>query len=124
MMVDLLYGTIVYGALMENEMATHRGLYRRVDQANANLPWLIAGLAIAMGAASYLYARFRTNTRGWLDGVRFGAVVGLVFVGYVAVGNYVVMRIGARFAVLMGAAGFLEWIVVGAALGLAYRPRR
>ena len=57
--------------------------------------------------------------------MRFGVLIGLLMVGYVAGVNYAIMNIGKRMAAYYALAGLVEWTVVGTAIGFVYiRPRR
>ena len=120
-LVDMVYGFAVYGTALAREVSPYGGVYRPIAAVNANLPWLVVGLLLTMLTATYLFAKmYDGGSRTWA-GLRFGVVVGLFVVGYVAIGNYVVTNIGRRLAVLMAAACLLEWIVVGLAIGAVYR---
>ena len=120
--VDIIYGFAVYGTALASEIGIYGGVFRSIDSVNDNLPWLVGGLLLSMFAATWIYAQGCRGEHGLSEGLRFGAVMGLFVVGYVAVGNYVVTKIGRRLAVYMAAAGFVEWIVVGIAIGLVYKP--
>ena len=36
--------------------------------------------------------------------------------------NYATLNIGRRLAAMTGAAGFVEWLVIGVIIGLVYKP--
>ena len=57
-----------------------------------------------------------------MEGVRFGAVMGLLIGAYTAGVNYGIMRIGKRMALTYGAGWLGEWLLVGLAIGLVYKP--
>jgi len=120
--VDMIYGFIVYSMALASEVSMYGGIFRPIEEVNANLPWLIIGLVLAMFATSYVYAKGYEAGSRVQQGLRFGMIIGLLIVGYVAIGNYVVMRIGKRLAVYMGAAALGEWIVIGLTVGLVYKP--
>jgi hypothetical protein len=75
-----------------------------------------------MFAAAYIFAKGYEGRGGVQEGLRFGILVAVFLIGYVLVGNYVVMNIGRRISAYMAVAGLFEWIVVGITLGLMYRP--
>jgi hypothetical protein len=120
--VDMAYGFVVYGSLLASEFARYPGVFRPMDELNAKIPFMIAGTLAAMFALAYIYAKGYEGGSGIQEGLRFGALVGFFSAGYIAVGNYVVMNIGRRLAGSMALAGFVEWIAVGMALGLVYKP--
>jgi len=57
-----------------------------------------------------------------VDGARFGALIGIFFVGAFVVHNYVNLNIGLRLILQQAVAYFMEWLVVGVVIGLVYRP--
>jgi hypothetical protein len=120
--VDMVYGFAVYGTLLASEFARYPDVFRPIDEINAKIPFLIGGTLVAMFALSYIYAKGYEGGSGIQEGLRFGALIGIFAVGYIAVGNYVVMNIGRRLAASMAVAGFMEWAIVGMALGFMYRP--
>jgi len=120
--VDAVYGFAVYGRVISGEFAKYPAIYRSGESQTAYLPLMFVGILFAMLVASYLYAKGYEGGSGLQEGMRFGVLVGLVMVGYVAGVNYAIMNIGKRLAVYYGLAGFVEWIVVGMAIGFVYRP--
>jgi uncharacterized protein DUF1761 len=120
--VDMVYGFAVYGIALSSEFGRYPNVFRPMDEINAKIPFMIVGTLVAMFAVAYIYAKGYEGRSGTQEGLRFGALVGVFAVGYIAVGNYVVMNIGRRLAVSMAVAGLVEWIVVGLALGVVYKP--
>ena len=120
--VDAVYGFIVYGNIISGEFARYPAIYRSTASQNAYLPGMFVGILFAMLVASYLYAKGYEGGSGLQEGMRFGVLVGLVMVGYVAGVNYAIMNIGKRLAVYYALAGLVEWVVVGMAIGFVYRP--
>ena len=119
--VDGLYGFVVYGNLMADEFALYPGVFRPLEAMNAKMPFLFAGLLLAMLVAAYIYAKGYEGGAGFPEGARFGAFIGL-FVAGLTVGNYAVFNIGSRLAGAMILAGLVEWTIVGIVIGLVYRP--
>jgi len=119
--VDGLYGFVVYGNLMADEFALYPGVFRPLEAMNAKMPFLFAGLLLAMLAATYIYAKGYEGGAGLPEGARFGVLMGL-FVAGLSIGNYAVFNIGSRLAGAMIVAGLLEWTIVGIVIGLVYRP--
>ena len=119
--VDMVYGFVVYGSALASEFGRYPDVFRPMDAINAKIPFMIVGTLVAMFAIAYIYARGYEGGSGIREGLRFGALIGFFAVGYIAVGNYVVMNIGRRLAVSMAVAGFMEWAIVGMALGVVYK---
>jgi hypothetical protein len=120
--VDAVYGFVVYGNIISSEFARYPAIYRSTETQTAYLPAMFAGLLFAMLVASYLYAKGYEGGSGLQEGMRFGVLVGLVMVGYVAGVNYATMNIGKRLAAYYALAGLVEWVVVGMAIGFVYHP--
>jgi hypothetical protein len=120
--VDMVYGFAVYGTALTSEFARYPGVFRPIDEINAKIPFMLVGTLVAMFAVAYIYAKGYEGGSGIQEGLRFGVLIGLFAVGYIAVGNYVVMNVGRRLAASMAVAGFVEWVVVGMALGVVYKP--
>jgi hypothetical protein len=120
-LVDGLYGFLVYGNLLAAEFAQYPGVFRPIEAMNAKMPFLFAGLLISMLVAVFIYAKGYEGGAGLPEGARFGALIGL-FMAAMALGNYAVFNIGGRLAASMAIAGLVEWTIVGAVIGLVYRP--
>lgn len=122
--VDGVYGFLVYGNIISGEFARYPAIYRSSETQTAYLPVMFLGIFFAMLVASYLYAKGYEGGNGLQEGMRFGVLVGLVMVGYVAGVNYAIMNIGRRMALYYALAGLVEWVVVGMTIGFVYRAAR
>ena len=120
--VDGVYGFVVYGNILSGEFARYPAIYRSSKTQTQYLPLMFVGILFAMLVASYLYAKGYEGGSGLQEGMRFGVLVGLVMVGYVAGVNYATMNIGKRLAAYYALAGLVEWVVVGMAIGFVYHP--
>ncbi len=54
---------------------------------------------------------------GALEGLRFGALIGIFIVFAVVADEYVTLNIGARLATFMALGRFIGWLVTGLAIG-------
>jgi hypothetical protein len=118
--VDMIYGFVVYGMLLQGQFALYPAIFRPADDMS-HMPYLMLGVLIMTAAATYIYAKGYEGGPGVGEGVRFGAAAGVFIVG-ISVVNFGVMNIGRRITAGMAAAGFVEWLVVGAVIGLVYKP--
>ncbi len=121
--VDGVYGFVVYGNIISSEFAKYPAIYRPAESQTAHLPLMFVGLLFAMLVASYLYAKGYEGGSGVQEGMRFGVLLGLVMVGYVAGVNYAIMNIGKRMAVYYALAALVEWVAIGIVIGFVYSPR-
>jgi hypothetical protein len=120
--VDAVYGFLVYGMLLANEFGRFPGVYRGQDVGPAYLPLMFAGILIAMVAVATIYAQGYEGGSGAAEGARFGVLFGVFAVAFYAGVSYATLNIGRRMALDLAVAGFVEWILVGATIGLVYAP--
>lgn len=120
--VDALYGFVVWGQVLSAEFARYPGVYRAGGDQTAYLPLMFVGILAGMFFAAWIYAKGYEGGSGLVEGVRFGAVMGLLIGAYMAGVNYGIMRIGKRMALTYGAGWLGEWLLVGLAIGLVYKP--
>lgn len=119
---DLAYGSLVYGTLLQRDMAIFGGMFRSVAQVNALYPFVAIVLLGSGLAAAVIFAKGFASGRRVQDGLLFGIVMGVFAVCYVTIGNYVVLEIPKRLTVELAAAQFVEWLVVGVVIAIVYRP--
>jgi len=121
--VDGVYGFVVYGNLMKDEFAKYPGIFRPMDGSQVTfMPYLFLGTLIAIAAATYVYTKGYEGGSGLMEGARFGAVIGVMMIGYVSIVNYAVISFGRRLTGAMALATLLEWLVIGLVIGLVYKP--
>jgi hypothetical protein len=118
---DMAYGFLVYGILLADQFGRFPGVYRPASDMSY-MPVLAAGALVAVLAATVIYSKGYEGRSGLEEGLRFGVLIGLFAIGYVAMVNYAVLNIGRRLALCLAAAGFVEWLVVGMVIGLIYKP--
>ena len=120
--LDAVYGFVVYGMLLAGEFGKYPGVYRSNEAGLAYLPLMFGGLLIAIAVAAVIYAKGYEGGNGLSEGIRFGVLLGVFVVTAFAGVNYAVLNIGRRLAVYVAAAGFIEWTLIGAVIGLIYKP--
>jgi hypothetical protein len=122
LVVDVVYGFLVYGTLLAGEFGKYPAVYRSAETGPAYLPLMFAGLFIAILVAAMMYAKGYEGGGGASEGLRFGVLLG-VFVAFTfASVNYAVLNIGRRLAAYTAVAGLIEWTLIGVAIGLVYKP--
>jgi hypothetical protein len=120
--VDGIYGFIVYGTLLMSQFAQYPGVFRPADAQMAFMPYLFVGIFIAMVAAAYIYAKGYEGGSGVAEGARFGVLMGIFVATAFAGVNYATLNIGRRHSLVMAAAAFVEWTLIGIVIGLVYKP--
>jgi hypothetical protein len=119
---DACYGFLVYGVLLAPEFARYPGVYRSNEAGQAYLPLMFVGVLIAIVAVAIIYAKGYEGGSGLAEGARFGLLLGVFVVFAFASVNYATLNVGRRLAVMVAAAAFFEWLVVGMVIGLVYKP--
>ena len=74
---DALYGFVVYGILIAPEFAKYPNLYRFAEGNQPFLPYMFAGIFVAMMAVTALYAKGFEGGSGLGEGIRFGLRLGV-----------------------------------------------
>jgi len=120
--VDAIYGFLVWGQVLSAAFAPYPAIFRSSAEQTAYLPLMFVGVLVGMFFASWVYAKGYEAGAGALQGVRFGALMGLLIGAYMAGVNYGLLRIGKRLALTSGVGWLGEWLVVGLVIGLVYRP--
>jgi len=69
-----------------------------------------------------LYAKLYPEGGGIASGVYLGALIGIFSVCTFVIHNYVNLNIGLKLTVYQGVSYFIQWLIVGAAIGLIYKP--
>jgi len=111
---------------LKNEFLKYQNIYRSQDAMKAVMPAGMAFMFLAIAALAVLYAMLCQNAVGPAEGLRlgalFGSLIGVFAIGSFVVHNYVNLQIGLKLTVQQAVAYFVEWLVVGAVIGLIYRP--
>ena len=122
MVVDLIYGFAVYGKALEGFMAVAPGVFRPVDAVTQHLPAMFGGTLLGMLAATAIYAKGYEGKSGLGEGLRFGLLIAIFAAGYFNIAGSAVMNYGLKLAAIMSVAAVGEWLIVGATIGLLYKP--
>ena len=118
---DAVYGFLVYGMLLANQFTPYPAVFRAADAGQAYLPYMFVCLFIAIATAAVIYTKGYEGGSGAGEGVRFGVLLGLLVSFMFAGVNFGILNIGARLALVMGVAGFVEWFGIGLIIGLVYK---
>jgi hypothetical protein len=122
MIIDLIYGYAVYGMALGSFFAVAPGVFRPLDAVTQHLPALLGGTALGMLAATAIYAKGYEGKSGLAEGLRFGLLIAIFAAGYFNIANSAVMNYGLKLAAVMSVAAVGEWLIVGATIGLLYKP--
>ena len=100
---------------LKSEFLKFPAVYRDHNGQMSHMP---AGMA---GFAQLCQGEYGDGS-GLAAGTRFGALIGVFVLGAFVLHNYANLNIGLKLTLEQGLAYFIEWTVVGVAIGLIYRP--
>jgi hypothetical protein len=116
------FGAFIHHAILGSLYAANAGAFRPDPEIVRRLPIGYAVQLVGFVGAAAVYARLYSGGRGIIEGLRFGALIGVMLVSLVVVWNYVTQPISAA----LGIAEALEYVVAstiyGAIIGAVYRP--
>ncbi len=122
LVVEIVYGVVVYGMLLSGEFAKYPALYRSAEAGPGYLPLMFAGVFVAIAAAAVIYAKGYEGGSGVTEGARFGVLLGVFAAFAFANVNYGVLNMGRRLALYTAIASLFEWLLIGTAIGAVYKP--
>ena len=120
--VDIVYGGLVYGMLLTSQFQAFPAVFRSTESQMAYLPSMFGGILIGIFAVTAIYAKGYEGGSGVAEGLRFGLLVAIFNAGYFVATSYAILNIGRALTVSMAVAGLVEWLLVGATIGLFYKP--
>ena len=110
-------------APMKREFAKYPAVYRPQESMKGVMPFGMAAMLVAIFVLAVLYAMVYRGGSGLAEGAHFGALIGLFVVCAFVVHNWMMLNIGSTLTLYQALSYFVQWFVVGVAIGLIYRPR-
>lgn len=120
--VFFICGFLIFGLLLAHDFAPFTAVYRSQIAMQQHAPVGIVSSLIAMLVLSFMYAKGYEG-RGLLEGVRFGALVGLFLACKCVADEFVTLNIGGKLALEMAAGVLVEMAIVGMVIGMIYKPK-
>jgi hypothetical protein len=116
-------GFALFGLMpsLKTEFLKYPAVYRDHDGQMSHMPIAMVEIFVSIGVLSVIYSLACQGGPGLFEGARFGALIGLFAICAFVLHNYANLDIGSKLALQQSAAYFLEWLVVGIAIGLIYR---
>jgi hypothetical protein len=117
-------GFIMFAALpaMKSEFMKYPNVYRSHDGMMKVMPYGVIAILISIVVVAVLYAKIYPAGGGIASGVYLGALIGIFSVCTFVIHNYVNLNIGVTLTLYQGVTYFIQWVIVGAAIGLIYKP--
>jgi hypothetical protein len=118
------YGFVMFAAWpsMKTEFMKYPNVYRPKDEMMKVMPFGMVAILIGIVVVAILYAKIYPAGGGIVSGVSVGALIGIFSVCMFVIHNYVNLNIGLTLTLYQSIAYFLQWVIVGAAIGLIYKP--
>ena len=119
-----VYGFVMFAAWpsMKTEFRKYPNVYRTEESMMKVMPFGMVAILIGIVTVAILYAKIDPAGGGIVAGLFLGALIGLFVVCIFVVHNYVNLNIGLTLTLYQGVAYFIQWVIVGAAIGLIYKP--
>jgi hypothetical protein len=117
-------GSVLFVAFpqMKREVEKYRSVYRDHDGIMKMMPVGMVAMLLSELVLAVIWAKMYPAGAGWLQGLEYGALVGVFCVCSFVLHNWVNLNIGAKLMLQQAAAYFLEWTVVGVVIALLYKP--
>jgi len=117
---DMVYGYLVYGLWLGPSFDQFPGVFRGSNDMS-HMGYLVLGVFLVMLPAAFIYTKGYEGKGAVAEGLPFGSVMGTLMVG-VNVINYAILNIGRKLTVVMGAAAFVEFVLIGLVIALVASP--
>jgi hypothetical protein len=119
-----IYGFAMFAAWpsMKTEFMKYPNVYRPKDEMMKVMPYGTIAILISIVVVAILYAKIYSAGSSIVSGICLGALIGLFSVCTFVIHNYINLNIGLTLTIYQSIAYFLQWVIVGAAIGLIYKP--
>jgi len=119
-----VFGFIMFAALpaMKSEFMKYPDVYRSSEGMMKVMPYSMVAILVSIVVVAVVYAKIYPTGGGIASGVYLGALIGIFSVCTYAIHNYVNLNIGLALTLYEGVTYFIQWVIVGAAIGLIYKP--
>jgi hypothetical protein len=120
----MVTGGILFAAMpwLKTEFKKYPGVYREEADLWKVMPIGMLAMFVSMLVLAVLYAYMPPLASGLVQGACFGVLIGVFALCAFVIHNHVNLKIGWALTIQSGAAYFIEWVAVGIAIGLIYRP--
>jgi hypothetical protein len=119
----MVMGFALFAAMpgLKAEFKRYPGVYRDEPEMMKRMPLAMVAIAVSVFALAVLYAHMTPWGAGWMQGGAFGVLIGVFALCVSVIHNHVNLNIGWALTIQSGIAYFVQWVVVGVALGIIYR---
>jgi hypothetical protein len=118
--VSIPFGAFIQHGMLGHIYAANAAAFRPDAEIIRRLPIGYAVQLVGFFIAAVMYARLYAGGRGIIEGLRFGALVGLMVVSFAVVWNYVTQPISAVLGVAEALVCVIAATIYGAIIGVVY----
>jgi hypothetical protein len=118
--VSIPFGAFIQHGMLGRIYAANAAAFRPDPEIIRRLPIGYAVELVGFFIAAALYARLYAGGRGIIEGLRFGALVGLTVVSFAVVWNYVTQPISAVLGVAEALGCVIAATIYDAIIGAVY----
>jgi hypothetical protein len=117
------FGFALFAALpaMKTEFKKYPNVYRSEEAMMKVMPFGMVAILISIVVVAVLYAKMHLAGGGIAGGACLGALIGVFALCTFVIHNYVNLNIGLKLTIYQGVCYFIQWVVVGATIGLIYK---
>jgi hypothetical protein len=118
------FGFALFAALpqMKSEFMKYPNVYRPQDSMMKVMPFGMVAILISIVVVAVLYAKIYPAGGGIASGLCLGVLIGIFSVCTFVIHNYVNLNISLALTLYQGVCYFIQWVIVGTAVGLIYKP--
>ena len=118
------FGFVMFAALpaMKSEFMKYPNVFRSREDMMKVMPYSMVSILISIVVVAVLYAKIYPAGGGIASGAYLGALIGIFSVCIFVVHNYVNLNIGLALTLYQGITYFIEWLIVGTAISIIYKP--
>jgi hypothetical protein len=121
-LVSIPFNAFIHHGVLGSIYAANAAAFRPDPEIVRRLPIGYAVELVGFVIVASMYARRYAGGRGIIEGLRFGALIGLVLVSFVGIWNYVTLPISGVLGVAEAVACVFAGTIYGAIIGAVYRP--
>ncbi len=116
-----IYGFLVHEVGLSATYESLAAVFRARDDMASMMWMMFVGDAVYLLIFCYIYT-FGCENKGVIEGVRFGALMGLFYAISFSVVSYVVYPITGQLALVWFCTGVIGFVIVGAVFAAVYKP--
>ena len=119
-----VFGFVLFAALpaMKSEFMKYPDVYRSREGMMKVMPYGMVAILVSIVVVAVLYAKIYSIAGGIASGIYLGVLIGIFAVCTHAIHNYINLNIGLALTLYESMTYFIQWVIVGAAIGLIYKP--